>query len=213
MKNHDSPVRVSRAFRTLKPILRKWITVQRRYRRRMDYDDRTWAYGERPCIGFLAAAAWQCGAVALEEWRTEKGSRRDSCYGRCDLYICHDEREYFIEAKYVRVRAVASPDKRIDAAFKAAREAARRLHCLKGQHRLAVVFVVPYFTRKERNKETAARLFEWRKKVAATRHEGAWLFEKETPKERKSNSKYDYHPGIVMLVKSIRRKRRASTKG
>jgi len=65
----------------------------------------SWSYGERASIGFLAAAAWQSGAVALEEWGTHKYKSKKRCRGRCDLYIFHKNQEFYVEAKFMRTRA------------------------------------------------------------------------------------------------------------
>src|SRR6266705_1944474 len=81
----------------LKPILQSWIKVQRAYADAMANEDQAWWYHERPCIGFLSAAVWKSGGVTLEEWRTDKRSKKRSRKGRCDLYICHGGREFFIE--------------------------------------------------------------------------------------------------------------------
>lgn len=57
-------------------------------------------YRERPQIGFLAAAAFAAGGVALEEWGTEKNEG----YGRNDLWVrlCPqtEAEDYTIEAKH-----------------------------------------------------------------------------------------------------------------
>src|SRR5258705_8561824 len=91
----------------LKRILHEWIELQRRYTTAMHGKDYPWYYRERTCIGFLAAAAWSCGCVVLEEWHTEKSVRRPSkakkpklrkC--RSDLYIHHPSHEFYIESKY-----------------------------------------------------------------------------------------------------------------
>ena len=44
-------------------------------------DDSPWAYTERANVGMLAAAAWQLGGVALEEFQHP----RSEGAGRCDL--------------------------------------------------------------------------------------------------------------------------------
>lgn len=208
MTPYNKPSHVSApALPKLRPIFHKWIAVQRRYRKEMEFDDRAWAYGERPCIGFLSAAAWQSGAVTLEEWRTDKGSRRDSRYGRCDLYVYYKDRQYLMEAKHVRVRALASLKKqkaRIRAKLKEARRDARNLQHNSDQNRLAVVFVVPYFTPNDRKADGTTKSFsDWLKQVAPSYRKfkaRAWLCADETEIEKEQPSKHDYFPGILLLV-------------
>ena len=84
-----------------KAILESWIKVQRKYDKEAPKtivaDGQRWQYRERPCIGFLSAAAWKVGGVALEEAHTRKRHGN----GRRDLFIRYKDHEFFIEAKHM----------------------------------------------------------------------------------------------------------------
>ena len=92
----------------LGPILKEWIAVQQEYTRQMG-DDYGWNYSERASTGFLAVAAWNAGGVALEEWHTDKGPKKDPRKGRCDLYIYRRRMSLHIEAKHMWSRATGKP--------------------------------------------------------------------------------------------------------
>ena len=65
-------------------LLEEWCLVHERYCRLVK-DDAIYWYGERPNIAAIAAAAWRCGWVALEEFSQSKGERRSRVSGRADL--------------------------------------------------------------------------------------------------------------------------------
>ncbi len=79
----------------------------------MANEDQAWWYHERPCIGFLSAAVWQCEGVTLEEWRTDKVTKAGSRKGRCDLYVCRRRRQFFIEAKHTYSDATGRSDREL----------------------------------------------------------------------------------------------------
>ncbi len=83
-------------------LLPAWIRIHSAYTDAFVPNDRELSlyYKERPQVGFLAAAAFAAGGVALEEWGTEKAEG----YGRSDLWIrlCPQttDEDYSIEAKH-----------------------------------------------------------------------------------------------------------------
>lgn len=95
-----------------KYLLSHWCAVLNGYFVRMkrekedDYYDLPHWHNERAQVGFLAAAVWRMGGVALEEYRTsrtlDEGSEAtidDTTPGRCDLYFNVDSLDYVVEAK------------------------------------------------------------------------------------------------------------------
>ena len=92
-------------------LLRAWADVCADYQRIVG--DLPWYYHERAQIGFLAAAAWRLGGVALEEWRTDKISHDGpSRNGRGDLWVQLKSGAWHIEAKHVTVRLRGTPARR-----------------------------------------------------------------------------------------------------
>jgi hypothetical protein len=90
-------------------LLEEWLLSIERFSRITDGDVPYW-YNERANIGVLAAAAWRCGRIALEEFQYEKidvssnGETDETAQkkwnGRCDLWISNDRSEEIVEAKF-----------------------------------------------------------------------------------------------------------------
>ena len=83
-------------------LLEEWLLAHERYCRIMKEHDAAHWYKETPNVSILCAAAWRCGRVALQEFRTEKKVQGQRRIGRADLWICtdNDGKEEFIEAKH-----------------------------------------------------------------------------------------------------------------
>lgn len=90
-------------------LLEEWILSIERFSRITNGDVPYW-YNERANVGVLAAAAWRCGRIALEEFQHEKidvssneetdETNQEKWMGRCDLWISNDRSEELIEAKF-----------------------------------------------------------------------------------------------------------------
>lgn len=184
---------------TFKRLLAGWITVQRDYIQTMNQEDYPWNYHERACVGFLAAAAWSTGGVALEEWRTGKGPKADPRKGRCDLYVYRKNGyEFHIEAKHMWLPAGRRPsattiEKRLNEAVLAAND----LHCPR-KEKLGVLFIAPYFNNKIK-KDIPKRIADLLETVHSVPHSAiAWLIPDRVP-IRPSDSGV-FCPGIVLVA-------------
>jgi len=149
------------SLREFEPILKAWIRVLVSYSRRNPVKDLPWWYRERPQVGLLAAAAWRAGGGALEEWKTEKGTRLQRSYGRNDLWIFRGKRQWFIEAKHawcdILPNGVSQTSvKKMQSELNAAKSAARKLNqdC---HQRVAALFVSPIW----KPKRSGPRRFDW----------------------------------------------------
>jgi hypothetical protein len=174
----------------LDTVMRRWFTVLRRYRGLLRPEDaRThrdpWYYRERSQIGFLAAASWLAGAVALEEWRTEK--ERESCprNGRGDLWIqvrANPDVEYHIEAKHDWGDITGNPAKekqKIEKALSKAVACAQQLICPKSA-RLAFVFLSPCISTRKAKGDLTWALDEWLTSLRLIPNDlVAWYFPKQ----------------------------------
>ena len=198
------------SFPLLKRILTQWIEHQRRYTAAMHGEDYPWYYRERTCIGFLAAAAWSCGCVVLEEWHTEKRVRALSKAkkpklrkGRSDLYIHHPSQELFIESKYALSRATGNPDRElgyIKGHLTRATSDCGFLDC-HVKHQLGIVFLVPFYPAQKRD-GMSDHLAGWLRQVCdeVPHSAAAWLFLDRTGKTFSAGD--DAWPGIVLLARS-----------
>jgi hypothetical protein len=74
-------------LRSLRPVLKEWIRINRCYCKRESWKDCAWWNNERALTGILAAAVWTLGEVSLEEYVTRKTKKGKPKTGRCDLLI------------------------------------------------------------------------------------------------------------------------------
>jgi hypothetical protein len=193
--------------RGLTPLLKSWQSAQREYNaiHTGPDSDFAWNYHERACVGFLAAAAWRIGGVALEEWRTCKGHGRKTSKGRCDLYLHTKEVSFHIEAKRLWIN-VNSPE-RIDFVqnmLESAQGDCGPLQC-NDQEKLGVLFVTPYFekdNRRNRRKQIRVLLGEFKTQLQPLVM--AWLFDSNVIDSEEITK---IAPGIVLLA--IRPERKA----
>ena len=192
-------------------LLKEWLLAHERYCRIMKCSDNPAAYWytERPNVSILNAAAWRCGRIALQEFKTKKVWGKEYWVGRGDLWIRTDtgEKEEFIEAKHKFVslsgakgRLPTTIKKSMEEATKAAKEA-------QGDQRdvtaLAVVFAPVYATPKTPTDKIDQLIKEFCETIKSSTdyHALAWCFPKET---RKLRGEDEYHyPGITILVKNI----------
>lgn len=86
-------------------LVKAWGVVLDRYLQQERESDIPYWNTERSLTGFLAAAVWISGGVALEEYATDRheenhdDQRATVSKGRCDLYIHLEDLDCAIEAK------------------------------------------------------------------------------------------------------------------
>ena len=99
----------------LLPILDGWRDAIVDYCAMWNGKDNPYFHNERANVSLLVAGAWRCGAIALEEYPTEKAPLKARhrhtvhSWGRCDLLVSIKRRkkiyDFQIEAKQVWIRA------------------------------------------------------------------------------------------------------------
>lgn len=187
-----------RKSRALRPILAEWISLNRRAV--------AWLGGtpwnERAALSLFAAAAWQAGGLALEEFvidKKVKRRRRKRRYsGRQDLLIRIGSNEFNAESKQCWSRIGprdTDPRRKINKYLKLACEDVRKAPPYGGK-RIAMVFVVPWFPKGKRPKDWKARTRRWLDKVQKLRFDcAAWFL---------PLSVLDDTAGSVVLIKRVR---------
>jgi len=193
----------------LEPILKSWLDVQRTYADAVGSDDGpAWCYQERTCIGFLSAAAWSCGGVTLEEWNTTrtKSPGEPSSRGRCDLYISHNKKQFFIEAKLLPLPRFQYPEYPeyelglIRQKLENAVSDASALDWKNPAEKLGILFVVPVYYPGTHPADFDEDITEWLKRADTVQHSAmAWLFP-----QRKQIQGYQepFSPGILLLART-----------
>ncbi|MGO9014389.1 MAG: hypothetical protein ACLQF0_05365 [Dissulfurispiraceae bacterium] len=134
----------------LEPIFLQWININQEYCNTYVGEDCPYWYNERAAISILAGAVWKSGALALEEFNSNKKYKKSHYSGRADLWFAFDKkRQYLIEAKYDRFSLSSNSGKmlekriaeNIDLAFHDAKKS-KEDACLL----LGVAFIVPYIS-------------------------------------------------------------------
>jgi hypothetical protein len=152
----------SKQLTDLKPVLEKLKLVHRRFIDSGE-DDCTYWYHERSHIGFLAAAVWLSGGIALEEYGDKKiGGREKGC--RNDLWLKVGTTEICCEAKYISLRLKEGEENLKKSALKigqALDRARQNVRELKGQEGLALCFstiISPKSTRSASSSESNTQI-------------------------------------------------------
>lgn len=124
-----------------KGLLQNWIKLMDEYR--VTADDLPYWHGENANTGFLAAAAWKSGGVAIEQFYTERNNGKSR--GHSDLRICFNkQKDFLIEAKRDETSKIEIIERNIR---KQLDEAKKNLKALdnkrKVQHLVSVCFSFP----------------------------------------------------------------------
>jgi hypothetical protein len=147
-----------KSVKFMEDMLWDWVNIQERSVRIWN-DDPLWWYNERASAGALAGAIWRAGGVAIEEYITQKRSRRKvgRAGGRCDLEFMLGGKHCLVEAKqcwpWLTLRSgrkdIQTPKRNIGAAMRLAKKDVRRLKKETDYKHLAVVFASPQISASE----------------------------------------------------------------
>lgn len=188
-------------------LLEEWLLVNERYCRMMSGDDAAFLYTERACVGTLAAAAWRCGRIALEEFQFEKSERKlPPWLGRADLYIASDNVDEYIEAKYKwltpNLRTVAS------SCSKVLENAVGNARSSRGKDQVSTyigaafipMYIIPKY---ENNLNEIISSAVHHLRDSADYHALAWCFPSEVRKFN-DNQYGNFNPGVFLLAKNVK---------
>lgn len=204
----------------LEPILKNWCNLNKTYLNKSEMDC-PWRYNERALISILAAAAWKSGHLALEEFSTMKGRKKDGTHGpgRSDLKIHIENRTFLFEVKKSRPKLGKKPreidlknvvSKSILGCLNRARGDAGKLKTKAGR-RFGLCFVAPRISEIEETKldDRLDGLIAQIQKKAHRYDSISWFFAKDW-----SRLKYNKHiyPGVFLLIKEAKKYRGAKKK-
>ena|ERR1035437_9809241 len=192
-------------LRSLHPILKEWIRLNRTYSKRMQWEDCAWWANERASTGILAAAAWMAGGVALEEYSTKKVKKKEHRTGRCDLFFDVRNNKFACEIKQIFPRLKngwAGDISNVKERFDLACEDARNLFPQEGR-RLGICFVTPRFPRSQvENMDDCLDDYLDCLQQKLDFDAIAWFFPKEADKIVWPANKKTY-PGVIVLIREI----------
>lgn len=203
------------AVNRLRPIMKQWAQNIERYCRDIkdkDGSDAPYYYNERANLSLLAAAAWQSGVIALEEYPAVKISKRaKSQRCRTDLFFAlGGEDGLQVEAKLRWMRASmgdATAARRIRKGIDAALRAAERN--TESDARIACTFFVPLFPKTDfpdfESRATGYIREELDRFVEKNGREAdvwAWCFPRSGRKVRAEEREgSNYYPGLLIALK------------
>ncbi len=134
-------------------LLESWSDVMTRFiktaKGSSSGEDIPYWYNEYSNVGFLAAAVWKLGGVAIQEYTVDRVAEdAKKSKGRCDLWICLPEfgMEYAIEAKF---SCKSTPESAIKDCRERMNEAMAQIRTYDPTKReacqqMAAVFMAPY---------------------------------------------------------------------
>jgi hypothetical protein len=187
------------------PLLEEWLLAIERFCRVTKGNDAPYWYNERANLGTLAAAAWRCGRIALEEFQYQKGYKnKPKWLGRADLWIASDDHEELIEAKFswcslkskngVAVKAAEV----LDTALPDAKKTRGGDEALKA---IGVAFVSFYAKKHEVNNIDQLIKDAIKDLHKVNYHALAWCFPSETRNSESNNG--NIIPGVAVLAINV----------
>jgi hypothetical protein len=197
-------------LRFLVPILKHWAKANAEIAASWSsYKEAPWWDNERASISVFAGAVWRAGGFSFEEYSDKKRSifktsgRLSHPYqGRVDLYFTYSESELIVEVKRVwsgYTQSHANPCPRLEKVFASSCRDTRKT-APYGQRRLAFLFALPYFRKRESINQ---RVPMWIKEVKNLDYDAlAWVF--PSCARYLSDGKY-YCPGAALLIKEVKR--------
>lgn len=189
-----------------RPLLKKWVSLNKKYCKMLRGTDAPWIYTERALTGLLCAAAWQCNRVSLEEFQHPKGHKNsEKRYGRADLYIKGDKaNEELVEAKFSWLSLTSS--KNLSRAEITMNKAIKDIKDTLGENadiRGIAVSYFPVYMAASSKKDVSEQIV---KCIDELRNDGdyhalAWAFPKEYRTVVGDSGKYC--PGVILAAKNF----------
>lgn len=195
-------------------LLVEWMATMQKYH--LVANDLPYWYNERANVGILAAAAWRCGYVALEEYADNKRNKKSETdndeerdrLGRVDLWIGRpdDASGELIEAKlrWLNIGTASTSKSELQAGLNIAIDDARRSKTGKGAT-LGLTFFVPGFAADNNNppadmeQRLQALLGDVENMEASAK---AWYFP-EKFRQRRFQNNGQFYPGVILLAKRV----------
>ncbi|MEQ1795340.1 MAG: hypothetical protein ABL970_14245 [Nitrospira sp.] len=188
-----------------------WRAVLNKYLSRIEEDDLPQWYNERSHTGFLAAAVWRMGGIALEEFSTsrEHGNKSgvaELSSGQCDLYFSVENLNCLVEAKREWVTGYTKQDaqrikKRLGEAEKQLRTIPKPERAEQGIRLCwAVPWVRPNLSKERQDLKEFAHQFSGPSSLVG-------VYYVDHPSRRKAESNYENeersYPGIIMIATAL----------
>lgn len=182
-------------------LLRNWIKLMNKYVETTE--DLSYWHGEDANTSFLAAAAWESGGVAIEQFYAERKNGKSK--GHSDLKISfNDQKDFVIEAKRDETSQIKTIGKNIRNRLKEAKTSLIQLEKeYKNKHLVSICFSFPRIKKKTSNNFSQKNFI---KKVGeAFRKKKNIIVASYFPKSEKMFSKEDgedfEYPGVLLVAR------------
>jgi hypothetical protein len=186
-------------FHNLRKVLSAWIRLNNQYFTSLRGRDAAWWYNERAALSIFAAAAWNAGGVALEEFSTRKGRGQSEGPGRCDIYFKIGSSEFAGESKMTWLSLRATKRNMLNETLKNAFMDARKLKHLEGT-RFGVCFV-PVYLPKRYEDEIDDLLAKFQQEMIGENFDAlAWCFPRTA---RHLSHKNRLYPGLFVILSGV----------
>jgi hypothetical protein len=192
-------------------VLRKWIAANKRFGDVSNWHDVAWGYNERASLSIFAAAIWDAGGIALEEYVESKDagatgrSRAKKYKGRCDLYGTFNAKPYILEAKICWPSLFGKTWKEgVLEKLEEAEDDAKVTATPNNETRAALLFVSPSIPRSklERSDTLKRNFIDFLKQ--RTEFCSAWTFPGEARKFCWKGEEERLYPGSAVVIKPLR---------
>jgi hypothetical protein len=192
----------------LSPVFDEWRNTLAAYANAVP-GDLPWWYNETAAVGFLAAAAWRTGGVAIVEFDNERTDTDSHCFrGRCDLYVKRDGAACYAEAKQTFHRlndsgsytdAVAD----VRALLDEASAQLASLQCEANAGHFALVFASPRLNVRHAS-HLDAWLSKWSAALRTIEDAVVYTYFDQARALAHADKQGDIYPGIALVARVVR---------
>ena len=211
MKKEPIKLEAGHFGKLLPDLWQKWHEVTSAYSDKHGNDDVFWWYRERTWVGFLAAAVWRLGGVALEEYACKKSGGKLG-RGRVDLYFNLEKEGFIAEAKHVWMGKNQRKGSLAEFCKKGLNRSEKDVGRIPGDERqLAVLFISPTVAADDSTKNDclSALIENLRRSRSEINFDAmAWVFPdwaRSTSWLSRTEIKGNYSPGGIILIREIKR--------
>jgi hypothetical protein len=202
----ESLIKLSDALKFLKPVFARLRDVHQQYIDDSPKKDFPYWYSERPQVGFLAAAVWKCGGIALEEYGTNK--TEDDKRGRGDLFIKIGGKGFDCEAKRLWLRFSRSEDSEdlVGKILKDKNDGLKQAEINVKDHSsnggLALCFVTPAIKGQTPEKDHYELLEKVIRSLKNKVDAMVWIGFQDWENGKQKNDD-TYYPGLLLVIKKV----------